>query len=115
MDYENPHRREGQTESTMFIAAMVQVQLVEEVSGAVHFVSGNVTTLGRGESNKITIADRSVSREHCRIERTAGGYTVVDRGSTNGTFVNGHRVTRTTLHNGDSLKVGGVVMRFEEG
>lgn len=115
MDYENPHRREGQTESTMFVAPMVQAQLVNDATGAVHQVSGNVTTLGRGEANKVIIADRSVSREHCRIERTVSGYTVVDKGSTNGTYVNGHRITRTTLHEGDTLKVGAIELRFVEG
>lgn len=98
----------------MFVAPMVQVRLVNVEDGTTYLVSGNVTTIGRGEGNKITIMDRSISRTHCRIELTPTGYRVVDLDSTNGTFVNDHRVSRTTLHTGDVLRLGVVALRFEE-
>lgn len=112
---QNPHRPPGDlAESTMFVAPMAQGRLVNVEDGTTFLVSGNITTIGRGEANKITIMDRSISRTHCRIELTASGYRVVDLDSTNGTFVNDHRVTRTTLHAGDVLRLGAVALRFEE-
>jgi pSer/pThr/pTyr-binding forkhead associated (FHA) protein len=114
MDNQNPHRREGQDESTMFVAPMVEARLVNEANGNVYPVTGNVTTIGRGETNKIVIPERSISRTHCRVERTSTGYRMVDMNSTNGTFVNGHKVTRTTIHNGDNVRLGAVSFRFEE-
>lgn len=99
--------------STLFVAPMVTAHLVTEGSGTVYAVTGNVTTIGRGDTNKVVIPEKSISRNHCRIERIPTGYQLVDRESTNGTFVNGHRVTRTTLHAGDEIRMGAISLRFE--
>ncbi|NDJ61619.1 MAG: FHA domain-containing protein [Chloroflexi bacterium] len=53
----------------------------------------DVHTLGRDITNDIVINDPEVSRHHVRLTRGAGGFTVEDLGSTNGTFVNGQRIT----------------------
>jgi predicted component of type VI protein secretion system len=50
-------------------------------------------TIGRDINNEIVINDPEVSRNHCRFTRGPGGYTLTDLGSTNGTFVNGQRLT----------------------
>lgn len=50
-------------------------------------------TIGRDISNEIVINDPEVSRNHCRFTRGPGGFTLEDLGSTNGTFVNGQRLT----------------------
>ena len=109
----NPHQREGHPDSTMFIVPMVTAQLVDDATGEIYAVTGNVTTVGRGDMNKICIPEPSISRTHCRIERISSGYQLVDRESTNGTYVNGHRVARTTLHNGDAVRMGTLALRFE--
>jgi pSer/pThr/pTyr-binding forkhead associated (FHA) protein len=49
-----------------------------------------------------------VSRLHCQLSAWNDAIEVKDLGSTNGTFVNGERITSTTLHPGDVLKVGRV-------
>lgn len=70
----------------------------------------DVVTLGRDITNTITINDREVSRHHMRLIRGAEGFTVEDLGSTNGTFVNGKRVSGATLlRNGDMLSLGETV------
>ena len=53
----------------------------------------DVINLGRDITNHIVINDREVSRHHLRLMRGNDGYTIEDLGSTNGTFVNGKRVT----------------------
>ncbi|RPI77134.1 MAG: FHA domain-containing protein, partial [Planctomycetaceae bacterium] len=65
--------------------------------------------LGRGELTEIRLEHSSVSRQHCRFWREGNQCFVEDCGSTNGTFVNGIKVTREKLNAGDTILVG----RFE--
>ncbi len=78
-------------------------------------ISKDVTSLGRDITNDIVINDRETSRHHLRLQRAADTVTVEDLGSTNGTFVNGKRVSGvTTLQNGDMLGLGETVtLAFE--
>ena len=74
-----------------------------------------IIVIGRGAESNFVANDGSVSRQHAQIIDYGTYYTVVDLGSTNGTFVNGRRVTsETTLHAGDVLKVGNVVVPWEQ-
>jgi len=74
-------------------------------------LTGEVTNLGRDITNDITINDREVSRHHLRLVRgTDGSFTIEDLGSTNGTFVNGKRVSGAMpLKNGDIVGLGETV------
>lgn len=80
-------------------------------------LTGDVSNLGRDITNDIVINDREVSRHHLRLTRGADGYTIEDLGSTNGTFVNGKRVSgATALKNGDMVGLGETVtLQFEAG
>lgn len=70
----------------------------------------DVVTLGRDITNDIVINDPEVSRHHLRLTRSAGGFILEDLGSTNGTFVNGQRLTgQRPLRPGDKLGLGETV------
>lgn len=69
---------------------------------------GAVKTLGRAPRADFILDAAMVSRLHCRLSAAEPGLEVVDLDSTNGTFVNGQRVTRATLKAGDRLRVGRV-------
>ncbi len=70
----------------------------------------DIITLGRDITNDIVINDPEVSRHHLRMTRGAGGFTVEDLGSTNGTFINGQRLTGARpLRNGDMVGLGETV------
>jgi diguanylate cyclase (GGDEF)-like protein len=71
--------------------------------------------LGRGEDSDIRAIDHSVSRLHARIEPSGDGYTVLDQGSTNGTFVNDVQTARAKLRDGDYLRIGNCIYRFLSG
>ena len=71
-------------------------------------------TIGRSAGNELVLADPEVSRRHARVVRRADGYAVEDIGSTNGTFVNGQRISHLTLlQDGDTIDLGDTVrLRF---
>lgn len=70
----------------------------------------DVMTIGRDITNDIVINDPEVSRHHIRFTRGAGGFTMEDTGSTNGTYVNGQRlVGAKPLNNGDMIGLGETV------
>ena len=74
---------------------------------------GNERTIGRATGADFIIDAALVSRVHCRLEAGKDGVDVTDLESTNGTFVNGKRVNRATLSNGDRLRVGRVELTLE--
>jgi len=78
----------------------------------VYYVEGK-SLIGRSEECDIFLVDPSVSRTHAVVELVEGEPSVVDLGSTNGTFVNGKRIEASALRAGDELKFGNTVMRFE--
>ncbi|MCW2949433.1 MAG: domain containing protein [Thermoleophilia bacterium] len=83
----------------------------EVLRPGVPFTIGGGLTIGRGETNDIVLDDAVVSSRHLRIVPPG---TVVDDGSTNGTFVNGQRVKdRATLRPGDQLQAGSTVFIYE--
>jgi FHA domain-containing protein len=66
-----------------------------------------IVSIGRYAGNTIAISDEQVSRHHCRLTRTAEGYTLEDLGSVNGLFVNDQRVTTPVpLKQGDKVRLG---------
>jgi hypothetical protein len=72
-------------------------------------------TVGRGGNNDVPLArDEYASSRHARFEARRDGVYVEDIGSTNGTFVNGIRLTRDRrLAPGDVVRVGETDLRFE--
>jgi hypothetical protein len=72
-------------------------------------------TVGRGANNDVTLPnDEYASSRHARFEPRHDGVWIEDIGSTNGTFVNGIRVTRERrLVPGDVVRVGETDLRFE--
>jgi pSer/pThr/pTyr-binding forkhead associated (FHA) protein len=64
-------------------------------------------TIGRLESSDIPVSDRLASRRHAEIERKHGQCILRDRGSRNGTFVNGQRISEPhILRDGDEIQIG---------
>ena len=64
------------------------------------------TELGRHLSNDIVLDDITVSRRHCTIRVTDQKVSLLDAGSTNGSYVNGQRVDAAPLAAGDRLMIG---------
>jgi pSer/pThr/pTyr-binding forkhead associated (FHA) protein len=70
--------------------------------------------IGRGADCDLRLQDTAISRHHCLLRVRSAEVTVNDLGSSNGTFVNGHRLRSTVpLHDGDELGVGPFHFRLE--
>jgi pSer/pThr/pTyr-binding forkhead associated (FHA) protein len=73
-----------------------------------------VVNIGRGDYNDVVIADPSVSTMHAKLQRRDAIWILTDLGSTNGTFVEGERLTgEMPLSPGTTLKFGDVSALFE--
>lgn len=70
------------------------------------FAIGDAAGLGASAENDIRVNVEGVSRRHARVYYESGSYTLEDLGSTNGTFVNGHRVKRAPLQHLDVVTLG---------
>ncbi len=73
-----------------------------------------LNTIGRLPECAVPLSDPQSSRQHAEIRRGPDGATVVDLGSTNGTYVNDVRITEHALRDGDTIRIGNTSMRFEE-
>lgn len=70
-------------------------------------ISGDEFLLGRGNDCDLCLYDTTASRHHCLIRVRGDEVTLVDLGSSNGTFLNGTRVlSQTILQTGDEIRVG---------
>jgi FHA domain len=89
------------------------VGLEGALAGKQFTVGSQPITFGRDEANDVVVANLLASRVHAELRPEAGGYVLRDRGSSNGTWVNGERVTARRLQPGDEMVIGGEVFRFE--
>ena len=76
-------------------------------------LDGEVTTIGSVAGNTVVLADPAVSRKHAGIRKVDANYELADLGSTNGVYVNGHKVPKKTLEPGDIIRVGNTEAVFK--
>lgn len=86
--------------------------LTPGAAGVSHRVSG-ATRVGRAPESDIVLSDPSVSRHHALLDVRSGTLIVRDAGSTNGTFVNGERISMQTVSPGERLAFGKTEMSVE--
>jgi hypothetical protein len=72
----------------------------------------SVINIGRRLDNHVVIDDLRVSRAHAQLRIIKGQFIIFDLNSSGGTFVNGHRVNRSTLNPGDVISLAGVSLIF---
>lgn len=86
------------------------------VSDLLHDVAlkDDCVVVGRLAECGICLEDANVSRNHAAFQFDGMGWTLVDLDSTNGTFVNGERITRVRLRDGDVIQVGATKLIFHE-
>jgi len=82
------------------------------VDGRVHPVTSRVVVIGRSRECDVQLADTNVSRRHAELRQDGATYWLVDLGSTNGTELNGRRVEREKISDGDAITIGSTELIF---
>jgi hypothetical protein len=80
--------------------------------GSRHEVKQRRVVIGRSRDCDIQLADANVSRRHAELRQEGTSYWIVDLGSTNGLEVNGKRVRRAKLRDGDTITLGSTDVTF---
>lgn len=87
--------------------------LIRQKDGHI-FALRDLLSIGRGKENNLVLQDNGISRKHAVIEPTSAGWLIRDLNSTNGTWLNGVRITNAViLKAGDRLEFGKTILRLE--
>ena len=97
---------------TEFVGGESQPRLIAS-DGRSFPVGDHPLIIGRSPDVEVVVNDTNVSRRHAEVWRTSEGVAVRDLQSTNGTFVNGHRITAVSLSPRDDVTVGTLHFRIE--
>jgi pSer/pThr/pTyr-binding forkhead associated (FHA) protein len=89
------------------------VLLSAGMTGRTHELKADKTTIGRVDDNMFAIPEPSVSSHHCEVLLRGNDVVVKDLNSTNGTYINGQKVSESSLKPGQILRLGQVEMRLE--
>jgi pSer/pThr/pTyr-binding forkhead associated (FHA) protein len=81
-------------------------------AGSTFLLKEDETTVGRDPGSAIFLDDVTVSRRHAIVRRGDDGWSVVDSGSLNGTYVNGEQVDESKLATSDELQIGKFKLTF---
>ena len=87
------------------------VRLVS-ADGRTYPVAIGSTVIGRGDQATLRLPDVGISRRHARIDFDGGQVILTDLGSTNGTMVNGQRISAVALNPGDMIQIGTTTLTF---
>jgi hypothetical protein len=87
------------------------VRLVS-ADGRTYPVAIGSTVIGRGDQANLRLPDVGISRRHARLDFDGGQVVLTDLGSTNGTMVNGQRISAVALNPGDMVQIGTTTLTF---
>jgi len=76
-------------------------------------VGKNQFKVGRSITSDLKLVDGKVSRDHCLIETVRDHHIIVDLESANGTVVNGERIKKTVLQEGDLIRLGYSILKYD--
>ena len=91
------------------------VLLSEGFNGRTYELKVDRTTVGRVSDNAFEIPEASVSSHHAEILLRGNDIVIRDLGSTNGTFINGEKITEAVLKPGQTLRFGTIDLRLDTG
>jgi len=88
------------------VSALLIMKGDKKSEKTVYEINRGVTSIGRHEGNDIVLVDLSVSGHHAKIRYEEDGYFIYDFASTNGTRINGRKIYRKRVQDGDIIQIG---------
>jgi diguanylate cyclase (GGDEF)-like protein len=119
-------KKKDSVDSTV-VTTIEKIEAPEDIKAYILFLSGPLqgklyelehgrTTIGRADDVNIPINDSRVSRYHFQVNVTPGEAILEDLGSTNGTYVNGHKAQSHKLQSGDKIQISSsTIIKFAFG
>jgi hypothetical protein len=106
----------GEFEATIAFQQRSFLKLRKQEGGEETYLLGSeALTIGRNHKNDIVLLDRSISRKHAQVSvESSGKYAITDVSSGGGIYVNGERVKKSQLNNGDEIRIGDFQLSFVE-
>ncbi len=99
----------------VMLPVMSSACLVVEESGVPekrYEIKRTIVAIGSSDDNDIILKDKAVSRHHAKIRIEGKKHFIYDLASTNGTRVNGRKITKKWIKEGDTIEVGHIRMTF---
>ncbi len=100
------------SDSNGFVSTGAFLEFISGYDRGRLFLVRDKNLLGRSEQAHLSIGDPKVTQRHALLEKEEGAFFLEDLGSRNGTFVNGVKIERTELKNGDELRLGDTLLVF---
>jgi len=95
---------------------MAKLQVLSgSLAGQSYELKVDRTTVGRVEDNSFQIAEPSVSSHHCEVLLKGNDIVIRDLNSTNGSYINGEKITEAVLKPGATLRLGQIDLRIDDG
>lgn len=112
---DRPCRRCGSGQTPLTTMAQYVLEILDgDRAGEVLPVTDQPLRIGRKPSNDLVLADEKTSGVHCEVVREGDRHVLRDLGSTNGTFLDGRRITELVLSPGDVVTVGRLRVKFRD-
>src|SRR5881296_2839428 len=109
----SPSRKRATSEAFAYIFAVFKL-LSTTGEQSIDLQPGRTIVVGRAVTSDVPIYDPTISRRHAEVALTDGGVRVKDAGSSNGTFLNGARITEGIAAENDVITFGKVAFRVKE-
>ena len=103
----------GQTSKPGGQATQLRMEIVlGNMAGKIFTIDSSGATIGRVGDNRIILNDNTVSAHHARISYEGGSFQITDLGSSNGTYINGNKISSFRITDGCSFKIGAMEGTF---
>src|SRR5213594_2968805 len=109
----SPSRKRATSEAFAYIFAVFKL-LSTTGEQSIDLQPGRIIVVGRAVTSDVPIYDPTISRRHAEVSLIDGGVKVKDAGSSNGTFLNGARITEAIAVENDVITFGKVAFRVKE-